>query len=556
MAKVIGNIVGVPNPKSDWNQNDATKADFIKNKPTKLSQFENDCGFSKDDATFVVTFDGDKSNQSFNEIAEAITTGKRIVMGDSVDSSIRYGCLYSSCDSREIRLVAWIPPANGAMYAVCTNNNQWVITYESYATRLEFDERMAAIESTLGNYCTKEEVDEKIKNIEVGSLFGDQTKQLDESLFRLGTVYYGWGKLNYESKTGGVCTLKDGVTYTFEKGEKIICSNKVNIRLIHILGNGEYNQLVNYDKKEFVIETTGEYSITIYQDGGTNNETISELVREVKIQSASASAFLETLEELKTKLSNITTKKLDNSAKGVFSIMTYNVGNWYNGSGQRVPDTKHDSYYELQKSIIDRYEPDILCTQEYMSHLGEEILAEKYYSIANALETSAYDGKAICTNRTLEGAENIYFAQTDACKRNYEKAYIYLNGRKVCVISAHLATSAAICKQEAVELLNAVSDEEYFILCIDSNVDMHDTTSDLYVGSLKLFVDAGYKLCNGGEFGIFNTYADNENGAIDNIIVSGNISIKSVVMDTQKEGLEDGSDHYPLIAYVEIGHSV
>lgn len=46
MAKVIGNIVGVPNPKSDWNQTDETKADFINNKPTKLSQFENDCGFS------------------------------------------------------------------------------------------------------------------------------------------------------------------------------------------------------------------------------------------------------------------------------------------------------------------------------------------------------------------------------------------------------------------------------------------------------------------------------------------------------------------------------
>ena len=521
MHKVIGDMVSIQNPKS---------------------------GGSVNDTPFVINLDenhvGDKT---FNEIVDAINNGKIILGNFCGRSTLNFGSVTLNKNS----VVFEFDIAGAYLKIVCSSDDEWTFTPEELASKKDVD----AINEQIGKIYTKAEVDEKIENIEVGSLFGDQTKQLDESLFRLGTVYYGWGKLNYESKTGGVCTLKDGVTYTFEKGEKIICSNKVNIRLIHILGNGEYNQLVNYDKKEFEIETTGEYSITIYQDGGTNNETISELVREVKIQSASASAFLETLEELKTKLSNITTKKLDNSAKGVFSIMTYNVGNWYNGSGQRVPDTKHDSYYELQKSIIDRYEPDILCTQEYMSHLGEEILAEKYYSIANALETSAYDGKAICTNRTLEGAENIYFAQTDACKRNYEKAYIYLNGRKVCVISAHLATSAAICKQEAVELLNAVSDEEYFILCIDSNVDAHDTTSDLYVGSLKLFVDAGYKLCNGGEFGIFNTYADNENGAIDNIIVSDNISIKSVVMDTQKEGLEDGSDHYPLIAYVEIGHS-
>ena len=33
MAKIVGNIVGVPNPQPDWNQTDPAKADFIKNKP-------------------------------------------------------------------------------------------------------------------------------------------------------------------------------------------------------------------------------------------------------------------------------------------------------------------------------------------------------------------------------------------------------------------------------------------------------------------------------------------------------------------------------------------
>lgn len=33
MAKIMGNIVGLPSPRSDWNQTDETKADFIKNKP-------------------------------------------------------------------------------------------------------------------------------------------------------------------------------------------------------------------------------------------------------------------------------------------------------------------------------------------------------------------------------------------------------------------------------------------------------------------------------------------------------------------------------------------
>lgn len=48
MAKIMGNIVGLPSPRSDWSQTNETKADYIKNKPTKLSQFENDSKFVKD----------------------------------------------------------------------------------------------------------------------------------------------------------------------------------------------------------------------------------------------------------------------------------------------------------------------------------------------------------------------------------------------------------------------------------------------------------------------------------------------------------------------------
>jgi hypothetical protein len=40
MDKVIGDIAGVPNPKSDWGQNDERKADYIKNKPD-LTVFAN-----------------------------------------------------------------------------------------------------------------------------------------------------------------------------------------------------------------------------------------------------------------------------------------------------------------------------------------------------------------------------------------------------------------------------------------------------------------------------------------------------------------------------------
>lgn len=38
MSKIIGNTTATPNPQPDWNQTDSKKADFIKNKPTILTE--------------------------------------------------------------------------------------------------------------------------------------------------------------------------------------------------------------------------------------------------------------------------------------------------------------------------------------------------------------------------------------------------------------------------------------------------------------------------------------------------------------------------------------
>lgn len=49
MAKIIGNTTATPNPRPDWDQTDAAKADYIKNKPnipTKTSELTNDSNFA------------------------------------------------------------------------------------------------------------------------------------------------------------------------------------------------------------------------------------------------------------------------------------------------------------------------------------------------------------------------------------------------------------------------------------------------------------------------------------------------------------------------------
>ena len=71
MAKIIGNPTVTPVMPSDWTQKDETKVDYIKNKPTKLSQFENDTRFIDEDVYIndMQTLDG-LVYQNLDDIAE------------------------------------------------------------------------------------------------------------------------------------------------------------------------------------------------------------------------------------------------------------------------------------------------------------------------------------------------------------------------------------------------------------------------------------------------------------------------------------------------------
>lgn len=238
-----------------------------------------------------------------------------------------------------------------------------------------------------------------------------------------------------------------------------------------------------------------------------------------------------------------------NQSKGAFCIMQYNIGNWYNGTGYLVPVEKYDEFYDLQKSIIGRYQPDVLCMEEYRGMFTREapasdLLNQYFTQVVSARDTTSYDGKGIASNRTILNAENVAFTDSETydVTRNYEKCYIYLNGRKVLFVAAHLGSSSIV-ESNIDDLLSLVENEDYFVICGDMNINGDDAL-------MAKFTSLGYKVANNGSI---TTYPSNPNYlSIDNIIVSANIEIKSVFADTQKENLEEGEDHYPLLAYLEI----
>ena len=246
------------------------------------------------------------------------------------------------------------------------------------------------------------------------------------------------------------------------------------------------------------------------------------------------------------------------------SVMTYNVGGWYIGSGQNVPEAKDASYYALQDGILSEYETDILCIQEYwdtFSGAGRTALSvlEPYYEDIEAKNgTSQYFGRAICSNYELSDYTiNTYAAEYN---RYYDKAYITVDGKQIAIFTTHLGLTEANRQVEAVELLYYLANEPYFILCGDLNTKCTSTSDNDYVNVIKPFVDAGYHCANNTTERGFNmtsydtSTVSDQGGQCDNIITSANITIDSVVIDTTKltDSLGDKIDHLPVIAYLTV----
>jgi hypothetical protein len=87
MAKIIGNTTTTPMAVPDWNQTDETKADYIKNKPTVLTEddvidlISENGGTSGGGGNIIVdqTFNSNSQNaQSGTAVAQAIATKSQV----------------------------------------------------------------------------------------------------------------------------------------------------------------------------------------------------------------------------------------------------------------------------------------------------------------------------------------------------------------------------------------------------------------------------------------------------------------------------------------------
>lgn len=245
-------------------------------------------------------------------------------------------------------------------------------------------------------------------------------------------------------------------------------------------------------------------------------------------------------------------------------VMTYNVGQWYYGSGDNVPADKDAAYYALQNGMIQAHNPDVLCIQEYwkvFSKTGRTALSmlQQYFPyIHEQGGESGYYGRCVCskypiTNYTVR-------TYTDNPQRYYDSCTITVNGIPITFTNTHLDVNSQDKRdEEIVQLIGYLSGQTRFIACGDYNTAImsNDKTAEAWIHNIKPYLDAGFHVANCDDefYYTASAYPDTDwNGCLDNIITSPNMSFVSVEVDETKrtDGLPERIDHMPLIAVIEI----
>lgn len=245
-------------------------------------------------------------------------------------------------------------------------------------------------------------------------------------------------------------------------------------------------------------------------------------------------------------------------------VMTYNVGQWYYGSGDNVPANKDADYYNLQNGMIQRNNPDVLVIQEYWKQFSKlprtalSMLQQYFPYIHEQGGDSGYFGRCICSKYPI--SNYVVRTYTDNNQRYYDSCTITVGGIPITFTNTHLDVNSQDNRDaEIIQLIGYLAGQEWFVACGDYNtaITSSDKTQEAWIHNIKPFIDAGFHIANCDDEFYFTSsnYPDGTwNGCLDNIIVSPNITIQSVTVDETKrtDNLPERIDHMPLIAVLQL----
>lgn len=253
-----------------------------------------------------------------------------------------------------------------------------------------------------------------------------------------------------------------------------------------------------------------------------------------------------------------------------FEVMSFNVGCFYTEYFP-APSSTGAVFYDRQVSIFENYDNLFFAgMSEWYYQVGTvaaSVLMGDFfnsyypeytaYAIEGAALTSAFSGTPSSVTLTA------YQTQGNNT-RYYQKAYCDYYGKTICCILTHLDLNNTVRTAQFLELMEAVENEEYFIITGDFNFEITEIGDSQYNASIKVAIDKGYHSAQNGS-GILMTWYSGQTAAssqniycLDNIITSPNIEILEFVRDDTK--LTDGLcteygiiiDHLPVVATLRI----
>lgn len=243
-------------------------------------------------------------------------------------------------------------------------------------------------------------------------------------------------------------------------------------------------------------------------------------------------------------------------------VMSYNVGQWYAGYNQMIPNSVADAYYTLQRGIMATHRPAIAAFQEYASTFSsgkttQSVIGE-YFTNSFVNNKSGYQIKATYTNGYP--MSDIEDANYSGATWGYIKCKVTIGGKDVWIFNTHLATSSTESEKvrEAKLLFDMVSQLDRFIILGDFNTVCLSVNDTEYTTIMKQYIDAGFRIANcSPQFGFNPTWTEStdQNGTwypCDHIITSSNIQMKNVEVDLSKipvcSELGVRIDHCPIVA--------
>ena len=250
-------------------------------------------------------------------------------------------------------------------------------------------------------------------------------------------------------------------------------------------------------------------------------------------------------------------------------VMTYNVGEWYDGKHDNVPADKDADYYALQKGMILANNPDVLCMEEYTKQFSKagrtanSLLLECGFSYiietkGDSPTASPANGRCIASKFPIADYTVRNFG--DGSQLYYDTCVITVRGIQIHFVITHLHWDDRSKRTSEMEtIVGLLRGFDRFVLCGDFNTtDCYDTSGADYTAVIQQLVSEGYHLANCGDFGFkitYSSYSDNNwTAVLDNIVTSSNITILNVAVDETKlnDNLTERIDHMPLVATLQI----